>query len=569
MQAQPPSPARGLWRDERPLTSRLLLSLPVALGWGVTFFIFGILDLYLQNRSVLTFQFADIAPAALLLGLAVTICMFAALALLKGRVLDAAVSLLWGMLVAGYMQGTFLNLPLGALDGNAIAWQTYRAHALINVLIWGVIIALPFALKSLAPRAWRLVIPMVPLVLIGMQAAGLVSTLAAAGPPSAARNRYLSEAGMFEMSTQDNILVFVVDCMDTRFIDEIMGQTEDFFDALDGFTFYRDTVSLYSQTYPSLPYLLTGQECHYTGSMDQYMREAYASTRFLPTLRDDGYAIKLYTQEKYTYSDIAQLEGLADNILDGKVQADVPAILSQMSLLSGFRYMPHALKPSFFMSTAALEGLMQMPDGLAPYALDDIRIYQRLMRDGLTTRSDKKNFTLIHMFGSHSPYVMNEKIEPVPEGFGDQYQQTRGCFQIIYAFMSQLKDLGLYEDATVLIMGDHGDTTRGVPLGDYRLAALFYKPSGVAEEPLAYSDAQISHRDFQATILANAGLDYADYGRVIDDIPEDEDRVRDYFHRVEFNPPKPLYQQHFHVEGYGEDFEHWHLVDEIPMEYNY
>ncbi len=567
MQDNHTAATHGLWRDQRPFTSRLLLALPVALGWGVTFFLFGILDLYLHNKGVLTFLFADIALPTLLLGLVVAAGMFAVLALLKGRVLDAAISLLWGILVAGYVQGTFLNLPLGELDGVAIVWDAYRTHAVVNLLIWGAIIGLPFVLHALCPKPWKMLMVIVPWVLIGMQTAGLVSTLATARGLFAPRDRYLSEAGVYELSDSDNILVLVVDRLDGRFIDKIMGMKEDFFDPLDGFTYYRDTTSLYSQTYPAVPYMLTGEKCTFDTPADDFCDMAYAKSRFLPTLRALGYTTKLYIQLQYAYTRIQQIEPLADNILDGKIEADVPAILSQMSLLSGFRYVPHALKASFFMSTAALEGLMALPEGLAPYQLDDYRLYQGLVNNGLTTQSDKKNFTFLHLKGSHYPFVLNEKIEQIPWEQGGEIPQTMGCFEIIYEYLNRMRELGLYEQATILILGDHGGTNRGEELSDYTTAALFYKPGGRADVPLDYSDAQISHTEFQATILKAAGADYADYGRAIDDIPEDEDRVREFYHRIEGGDPVPDYQEHYEIDSYAENFDNWYKLEDIPIKY--
>ncbi len=567
MQTVETVPARGLWRDARPMKARLLLTLPVALGWGVTFFIFGILDLFLHNKGVLTFLFTDIALPTVLLGLAVCAGMGLLLSLLRGRTLDAVVSLLWGILVAGYIQGTFLNLPLGVLDGQAIVWDAYRGHAVLNLLLWGAIIGLPFVLHALCPKVWKPLMTFVPLVLVGMQLVGLISTITTAKNLYTPRDRYVSEAGVYELSDKDNILVLIVDRLDGRFIDKIMGIKEDFFDPLDGFTYYRDTTSLYSQTYPAVPYLLTGEKCYYDTPADDFCDAAYAKSGFIPALREQGYATKLYIQQQYAYTKISQLDGLADNILSGKIEADVPAILTQMSLLSGFRYVPHALKASFWMSTASLEGLMALPEGLAPYQLNDYRLYQGLMKNGLTTQSEKKNFMFLHLKGSHYPFVLNEKIEQIPWEQGGEIPQTMGCFEVIYEYLNRMRELGIYEESAILIMGDHGGTNRNVELADYTTTALFYKPKGSANVPLDYSDAQLSHADFQATILKSAGAEYATYGEAIDDIPEDEDRVREYYHRIEGGSPVYDYQEYFEIESYAENFDNWVKIEDIPIEY--
>jgi len=65
-------------------------------------------------------------------------------------------------------------------------------------------------------------------------------------------------------------------------------------------------------------------------------------------------------------------------------------------------------------------------------------------------------FAYIHLHGSHTPYVMNEKAEPAAPGTSSAIIQTKGCFHIVYEYLDQLKQLGMYENSTIIIFGDHG-----------------------------------------------------------------------------------------------------------------
>ncbi len=565
--ARTPSP-RNLWHDARTFRARLALILPVALGTTLTFLLFGMLDLFLRNHNSMPFFLSEIIAPFALTWLIASVVLCAMLTVLRGRVLDIALSLLLGVLVAGYLQGTFLNLPLGQLNGSAVPWDDYRAHAVFNLLLWQTIMLLPLVLWWLSRSLWQRAMLLIPLVLVGMQLAGLVGTLATADKDIfQARKGFLSEQGLYEVSTKDNILVFVLDRMDALYIDGIRNDGADYFDDLEGFTYYRDNTSMYARTFPSVPYMLTGKLCFFDTTPSEYMRQAYAESPFLPTLREAGYTTKLYIQEKYSYGDLSQITGLADNIDPGSVALDVPLLMQQMGLLTANRFMPHALKASFWLPSNAFDALRKMPVGQAPYQMNDYRFYQGLLRNRLTTQSEKGNFLFLHLNGSHPAYELSDEAERVPQSESDELTQTRGCFHMLREYFNQMKALGLYDDATIVITGDHGETDTYTPLSTYKTTAFFYKPKGSAGVPLDYSDAPISHANLQATLIQAAGLDPAAFGRPVEDVAEGDGTVRDFYYRVDEQRPggQRCYLEHFKIHDYAENFDNCEKSEDIEF----
>ena len=100
-------------------------------------------------------------------------------------------------------------------------------------------------------------------------------------------------------------------------------------------------------------------------------------------------------------------------------------------------------------------------------------------------------------------------------------------FKIINLYLDQLKELGLYENATIIISGDHGNADPSMPMTRAPVAALFVKPSGSAGVPIVTSHAPVTQGDIIPAILESEGIEATgDFGRSLFDVKEDEHRVR-------------------------------------------
>lgn len=70
-------------------------------------------------------------------------------------------------------------------------------------------------------------------------------------------------------------------------------------------------------------------------------------------------------------------------------------------------------------------------------------------------RGDRGHYVEAHIYLPHNPYVLDSKLVYYPEGttFSDQIQ---ACFNLIDQFVSELKRLDRYDNATIMIHSDHG-----------------------------------------------------------------------------------------------------------------
>ena len=135
--------------------------------------------------------------------------------------------------------------------------------------------------------------------------------------------------------------------------------------------------------------------------------------------------------------------------------------------------------------------------------------------------------------------------------------QAKGSLKVVYAYMEQLRALGRYDEATIIITADHGQgnilgTERysGQPDRTSRTLFLVKKP-GEIHESMVISEAPVSQAELVPSILDAFGLEYAAYGRTFEEIPADEERVRKYV---------DIYDRHrivYSIDGHAADLDSW------------
>ncbi len=331
------------------------------------------------------------------------------------------------------------------------------------------------------------------------------------------REIYLSEDGMFELGSEKNVIVFLIDRFDTRYYDTLLSNDPTVTSLLDDFTLFRDNISLYSRTYPGMTTMLTGIDTAFDETQEEYFKRAYANSEFLKDLRANGFDIKLYLQSYYCYFAKAAMYG---NIYNAKEEGS--------------------------------EG--------KKYEINDGSFGETLRSSGLSVGDGKKNFIFYHLNGCHDPGTLTADGRPGENT--SVYDCLKGCFTIIHEYIGELKRLGLYDDATIIITGDHPaalDDTK-IPYS-MRLTGVLVKRPGDSF-PLQISEAQVSQENFIPTIAEFSGIrTEKDYGDTYFDIDPAEKRVR--IHKFERSgAPEGCYITYMQIVGKGTDFDHWSVLKE-------
>lgn len=552
---------------------------PVCVAFCFTVFFIGILELYLNNIGQFPYTWKELLGPTVLLFLASSAVLLLLVSLIRGRAFEVVLSILTGLLLGAYIQGNFLHGDLGELTGDAIDWMSRTGYGIGNAALWIVLAGLPLAVY-LIPRTrkfWQKLMWLLPVMVIGMQTAGMAATVVQTDFSAEegiynSQFHYLSDEGIFELSAEKNVLVFLLDRLDVKYIDQVLADEPGFLDDLEGFTYYPDYTAMYARTYPSVGYLLTGQVGYFDKSAGQYFDEAYREGTFLPDLKTAGYTTKLYMSDYYCYTDVRQLEGLADNIADrgAEIRLNRGEMLALMCQFTAFRYMPFLLKQFFWLSPESFKRAVTVESESVPFDTDSFRFKEELDSDPFTVQNETKNFMYLHLKGSHAAYDMDEEGNILELGTGNVVDQTKGYFHLVKRYLDEMKRLGLYENATIIILGDHGVSEDTEDLDRYKTTGFFVKPAGVSEGKLAVSKKQVSQANFQATVIEEAGLDTDAYGPSVFDIGEEEETVRRFLYKVDGNENhEDAILQEFEIRGKASDFANWTFIRDYPVLFNH
>ena len=537
-----------LWHDKRNWKQRLFNALPVSFAVAYTFCLFQPLEVFIKNNSFLPFGIKTLTPSLIFLALGVFVGLGAVLTLLRGKIHNAFVSLSVGFLICGYLQCNLLNIDHGTLDGSNVSWHDYRVKTVLNLILWVVLILLPFLTHYLFPKIWKYAARAISALLVVAQTVALIVMLATSDSLyDNSQNGYLKREGIYDVSENNNVVVFLLDRFDNKYADAILEAEPELETELGGFTFYENFVGSYSRTYPSVAYLLTGVKTDYSVKPREYLENAFTTSSFLSALREGGVEARVYTDVPYTIGNAEWLIGTVENAAPPMELPPKGRILSAMMILSSYRWTPEALKPYFhYYTNDYFTYVYDDPNAKYDvYSSDDVRFRADLVSQGLTVRDNAKTYLFYHLSGSHEPYYMDaagNRAEFPTDKEGKReglLQQTRGDVGTLLLYIEQLKAKGLYDKTTIIVTADHGRTgtitdlehayeienvLTGEPDTGERVPVLMIKPAGADPTvPLARSQKQLSHENLCPTILEALGLDHSAVGRSVNDVGENEE----------------------------------------------
>jgi len=210
------------------------------------------------------------------------------------------------------------------------------------------------------------------------------------------------------------------------------------------------------------------------------------------------------------------LEGFVDNFVYTHLDAvNTRLLLTEMVNLSAFRHAPLILKQRLRPSDGSFANVTY---GLT-YTFDDFAFYQRLRTTRLSTQNNYNMYVMYHLTGSHQGSLLIDenvnRMSDVP-----QYRQAAGALRIVAEYLSQMRNLGIYDNSNIIIMTDHG-------YGLEPNAAFMMKRAHDRHWTMPVSNAPISHEDLWPTLVQVMGLDTMEFaGRYVFSVAEDEVRER-------------------------------------------
>ena len=551
------------WRE------RFALALAPAVSLAFGLLVVSPIEVVAGGTGSLSFTIANVWPPLAIAALALALALALVASAVRGRAFDIVLGGLAALAVAALVQQLAMNAGLPLADGSQVNWAEHADATLSSGIIWVAIIAVLCALGAARPVVLRSLAVVAAFVLVVSQ--GINLGLLVASAPS--DRPVVTQEGLMDVSPKKNVVVFVLDTLDTTYMDDVLRDYPDDTNLLGGFTYFRNSTAAMIPTRYALPFLITGhgpEPDRPTFDTDE-VKGWFDEHNLLDDIAARGYSVGIYTD-----SANFGLDGMAKKTLNVRPPkpyvADFASTVQALGTAGLYRSLPWALKPNFWFTTDQLNQAVTGNNELArierPYQLND-PAYGEFLREHRLSADDQAPtgaYRLIHMMGSHVPLVMDENMKPanLPETHESLIRQSQGALEVVNEYLQQLKDLGVYDDTTVIITADHGRwpwTDPGSTPWDIEhldrttTPTILVKPAGAdTSQPLVTSEAPTGHFDLPATIEQAVGA--TPEGPTVFDVPEGQSRPRDFYwihHDGKYD--HTLYE--WEIDGDALDFNDW------------
>jgi len=570
----------------------------ISLAFTVPFVIFLLapLEFYFYNAPAFIVSWNFLFPTFFVFASIVFIVFLVVLLLLWALLkklklsMDSLLLFIWGVIIASYVQMLFLNGRMTLMTGDETGYGAVSFVNILNLFIWALIAVTPLLMRYIFVRLRKEfkyinIFTVTVLFILCMQTAGVFSASYSAGPQHLTDD--IPVVPSFEptlrLSDEDNVIVFILDAFDVLVMRDVLEEYPEFSDILDGFTFYENNVSEYFHTFPSVVTMLTRHYYTEGQTFDEYIDEAWNRHTFIDELRDNGFSTNLYIDMNATYGNLSNIENRTDNLKsEFSIVANFRGIVRMAGLTSFGRLAPYLLKDVFLtpLGFTINDGLMGFDvseiDELEVFSYgvshsNDFRFFDYIRRNELTL-SDKKMFFVYHMIGSHQQfdrestangYFFDDESGELVHG-GNYIESTRACLIILNTYFDKMRELGVYDNSTIVLIGDHGRLAeRG---SEAFTTALLIKPGGASGALIAENGSELSHMYFSAGILDFAGLPHSDFGISYNDIIQGlPPLVRIKYDTGNWWRERETTQQiHFNgfyeISGDANDFSNWKFI---------
>lgn len=535
-------------------------------------------EIYANNMDEFLFSLSGFFPWCILFGFLFAACIVCVLLFLPEKVYRTAYALILSVSFMLFLQGTFLNFGINSLSGDKLGSAPINIGLkILDLFIWFAVIAAAVVLSLI--KDTKGIISIIAVILsIVIVATQIINPLSnTVNHPNVFLNRIKrleKEDGNFKnevltcenltaVSSGRNVFYFCVDRFDEYFAEAAYETQSDIYANLDGFTWFKDNLSLYGHTYPSVAYMLTENPLNLQLSRKEYLDSVYDDNKTLSVLNDNGYNVNLYTQSYYAYNTACALPDYVNNVSVAKqFETARPLKLVQCMLETAairclplfFKDVVKGVNSNTFNECVTCVG----ENGYGGYLAGNDAVYGQAT--GATFKNNgEKNFSFIHIEGCHDVYV-DYIANPVSYKQKNEITASVGnSFRVVNEYIKVLKEKNLYKDATIIITGDHPAAIDdgAAPKGAKR-TALFFKRSGDGGAQLVQSDAPVAHENIWPTIMKSEHITRENEGTGLFEISENDDnRERKYvWHTYE---SKRCDEYIYTVKGSGKNFNNWNL----------
>ena len=514
---------------EKLFGSEVITTVFSAVLFAFTMLVFAPFEIYLSNKDFFFFDGTEMLGFSILFfgALIFAIILFSVIAgVVSKKIVSAINALIWSLTLALYVQGNFILADYGIMDGTPVDWSAFKKEGIISVAVFVVIMCIGIVLLSvLKKETFNKLIRISSVCIILLQILTLSTLMISKGGLKRPLEYVSTTNDEFNVSNGENFFILMLDTFDTNAMDEILKDENaaDYKEVLRDFTYYPDTLADYSYTDLAFPAILSGVRYENDETYGEYLRRAYGESPFLDRLDKDGWYCGIYTTSLFADND-SSLK--IDNCM--KIKRTVSShrrLAGFMYRFVGYRYLIQPLKKYFWFYPDDMKSELIDTgiDGVETFNFSNFMFYDGI--DEMKASQTNKSFHWYHLDGTHPPFDLTPDFKDSDAKNWDEsgiYNEARAMMVLIDKFNKKLRDLGVYDNSTIIIMADHGYLQR-------RQSPIFMiKGIGEHHDFDIKSDVQLAFTDLQG-IFGNI-LDGKKNADDIVDIPSgDRKRIYRYY----------------------------------------
>lgn len=374
---------------------------------------------------------------------------------------------------------------------------------LLQAALHAALLALPFLV------AWRLrdavgrhACRLSAIVLLSQACQLLLTCANSQEPQYDFRSHSFTEEGKFTFGNRDNAIVMVVDCMGEGICKEVLEKWPELQETLRDFTCFDRMVSPLPRTMFAVPAMLTGinfprRELRVPAEDvdhgDYLARVCKADTSLFSALKAKGFRTEGYP---FLLATISYAPDVIDNSIPAYLEYKTGSYAKFASILLD-RLVPFFIKAlgDSMEELPFLTFERRRPD--EPRLTFDQTFRQRLQTEARLGEQPAV-FKYLHLQGAHEPVLLDETLQRNRQSL--KYRQLRGSLRNFELLVDTLKRLGRYDDATLILVGDHTER--------YDIHTIaFVKLPHERHDAMRLNSTSCQASDVAGTVLAAYGID--------------------------------------------------------------
>lgn len=463
--------------------------------------IYAPLELYFTNIGDFWYDSSLLLPAAaelFFLCVILLLALYCVALFINMKVYRILVLISFTALIAMYIQGNFLTGDLPPMDGTIINWNDFTTNNIVSAAIflfigcvvgivtWKISIKTVYNLISIISGGLFLML-MCTILVLCISKNGLENK----------SNMKATTANEFVMSTNKNLIIFLLDAVDSHTFWKVLEDNPEYKKNFDDFTYYPNTLGAYSFTSRSIPFILSGKWFENEEPFERYQTKALKDSPLFGRLEEYQYSIGIYDQYLNMNMDVG-LDRFENQVEIKQQTTSWKNFLYTYLGMGGVKFAPYNLKQLCYEIIDRRESLLlsdENIDGNRNFAEKNTEFYNSLREQGFQL-TDKNVFKFFHFEGAHVPYRYNKDLEVVENA---TYEMgVEACITLMNTYLDSLKKMGLYDNTSIVFLSDHGYWQD------------IYNPDGVLEirqNPLLLIKGFNEAHDFQ---MSNAPISFHD-----------------------------------------------------------